>query len=131
MNRTSSIELLRSDETKVHSVLRTFFKIMDRWNLDTEQMRVLLGNPSRSHFYNMKGLRVRQLSRDTLERISYIFGIQKALRILLPDRENADQWIHRPNHHPLFGGMPALDRMLAGNVSDLADVRRYLDAERG
>jgi hypothetical protein len=30
-----------------------------------------------------------------------------------------------------FGGKSALDRMLAGRVVDLADVRRYLDAERG
>jgi len=126
-----SIEALRGDKAKVSSVLRTFFSIMDRWKLKTEEARILLGSPSRSHFYNMKGLKVNSLSRDTVERISYIFGIQKALRILFPDRANADQWIHLPNSHPLFGGAPAVDKMLAGNVGDLADVRRYLDAERG
>lgn len=131
MDGAKSIEALRGDRAKVNSVLRTFFNIVERWKLKPEQARILLGSPSRSQFYNMKNLKVSNLSRDTVERISYIFGIQKALRILFPDRANADQWIHLPNSHPLFGGAPALERMLAGNVGDLADVRRYLDAERG
>lgn len=131
MDGVKLIEALRGDKAKVNSVLRTFFNIVERWKLKPEQARILLGSPSRSQFYNMKNLKVSNLSRDTVERISYIFGIQKALRILFPDRANADQWIHLPNSHPLFGGAPALERMLAGNVGDLADVRRYLDAERG
>lgn len=131
MSQAETIDALKRDETKVHAVLRTFFNIVDKWKLDAEQARTLLGSPSRSHFFNMKGLRVKHLGRDTLERISYVFGIHKALRILLPDKEAADSWIHRPNSHPLFGGTPAIKKMLAGNVTDLADVRRYLDAERG
>jgi hypothetical protein len=131
MHHAQAIDVLRDDEAKVHSVLRTFFNIMDRWRIGPEQARVLLGRPSRSQFYNMKGLKVRHLGRDTLERISYVFGIHKALRILFTNTEIADSWIHRPNAHPLFGGAPAIDKLLAGNVADLAEVRRYLDAERG
>ena len=37
----------------------------------------------------------------------------------------------QPNSAPPFGGRSALDRMLAGNVSDLNLVRRYLDGVRG
>jgi hypothetical protein len=69
------------------------------------------------------------LSRDTLERLSYLMGIYKALRILLPG--SYATWIKRPNTNPLFGGKPALDRMLSGNMSDLFTVRQYLDAWRG
>ncbi|HQZ88259.1 MAG TPA: MbcA/ParS/Xre antitoxin family protein, partial [Gammaproteobacteria bacterium] len=43
----------------------------------------------------------------------------------------ANEWIKKPNSAPLFNGRSALDKMLAGKVIDLADVRRYLDAERG
>jgi hypothetical protein len=32
---------------------------------------------------------------------------------------------------PLFGGRSALDRMAAGRVADLYEVRKYLDAQRG
>ena len=46
-------------------------------------------------------------------------------------RERADAWLRKPNDAPLFGGRTALDRMLAGQVSDLFVVRQYLDAQRG
>ncbi|MGZ5042379.1 MAG: MbcA/ParS/Xre antitoxin family protein, partial [Usitatibacter sp.] len=71
------------------------------------------------------------LSRDTLERISYVLGIYKALQMLLPSDEAADAWIRKPNAAPLFGGRSAIERMLSGNVADLYEVRRYLDGQRG
>jgi len=58
-------------------------------------------------------------------------GIHKALNILLPSAHAADQWLKKPNDAPLFGGDSALNRMLGGSITDLADVRRYLDAQRG
>ena len=72
-----------------------------------------------------------RLTKEKLERLSYIFGIYKALQILLPKPESADHWIHRPNEATPFGGQSALDRMLSGNVSDLYVVRQYLDGQRG
>ena len=66
-----------------------------------------------------------------LERLSYLFGIYAALQILLPVAERADEWVRKPNSAPLFGGRPALERMLGGQVSDLFVVRQYLDAQRG
>ncbi|MEM9313789.1 MAG: MbcA/ParS/Xre antitoxin family protein [Pseudomonadota bacterium] len=128
--KTEQQALLR-DEQKVHAVLRTFFNIVAAWRLSNEQAQALLGAPSASQFYKLKKQQVSRLSRDMAERISYVLGIHKALRILLPDREMADSWVHRPNDHYLFNGQSALERMLAGNVADLAAVRSYLDAERG
>ena len=90
----------------------------------------LLG-AERSTFYKWKRERNGLLSKDTLERISYLLGIYKALHILLPHVEAADTWVRRPNTAPLFGGKSALDRMLSGKVSDLYVVRQYLDAQRG
>ena len=43
----------------------------------------------------------------------------------------ADAWVRQPNTAAPFGGQTALTRMLAGNVSDLNLVRRYLDGVRG
>jgi hypothetical protein len=71
------------------------------------------------------------LPKDTLERLSYIFGIYAALQVLLPRPDAADAWIRKPNAAPLFGGRSALDRMLSGQVGDLFLVRQYLDAQRG
>jgi hypothetical protein len=114
------------------AALRTFFNIAVAWKLNTEQAMTLLGLTSRSTYFKWKGdPEGARISRDTLERLSYIFGIYKALQTLLPDAEAADGWIHRPNTATPFQGQPALGRMLSGNVADLYVVRRYLDAQRG
>lgn len=111
--------------------LRTFFAIAAAWGLSAAETRTLLGSPPESTFYKWKAGKVGQVSRDVLERVSYVLGIWKALQILLPDAPAADTWIRRPNTAPPFGGRPALERMLSGNVADLYLVRQYLDAERG
>ncbi len=111
--------------------LRTFFRIADLWDLSVDEQMTLLGVTARSTFFKWKKDPNTALPKDTLERISYILGVYKALQILLPDEKAADGWIKRPNAAPLFGGRSALDRMLSGQVADLYAVRQYLDAQRG
>lgn len=111
------------------TALRAFFRVVDLWGLTMEQARVLLGQPSRATLYNWKAGKVRALPHDVLRRISYVLGIYKALQILYADPQLADAWIKRPN--AAFGGQSALQRMLAGDVADLAAVRAHLDAARG
>ncbi len=112
--------------------LRTFFNIAQAWRLSTDEQMVLLGAPGRSTFFKWKATpQGADLKRDTLERLSYLLGIYKALQILLPDASAADAWMKKPNAAPLFGGKSALERMLGGNIGDLLAVRQYLDARRG
>ncbi|MCG8673462.1 MAG: MbcA/ParS/Xre antitoxin family protein [Pseudomonadales bacterium] len=119
------------------AALLNFFGITDDWCCTAKDQMVLLGAPSKSSFYRMKEFvdgkteKPPKLGRDALERISYIMGIFKALNILLPSERRAAEWVRKENNHPLFGGRSALDVMLQGRVIDLADIRRYLDAERG
>ena len=109
---------------------QAFIKIADLWGLSTKQQIKILGLSSRSTFFKWKRDSHPELPLDTLERISYILGIYKALQILLPDSNAADSWIKRPNSAPVFGGKSALDKMLTGLVADLFLVRQYLDAQR-
>ena len=112
--------------------LRAFARIAEQWRLGVDEQLKLLGSPPRSTFFAWRKQPDKAgLSRDTLERLSYLLGIYKSLQILLPDTAAADAWVRRPNDAPLFGGRSALDRMLAGNMSDLHAVRQYLDAVRG
>src|SRR5574340_1336105 len=112
--------------------LRAFFNIARDWGLNTDEQMILLGAPGRSTFFKWKSApESADLKRDTLERLSYLLGIYKALQILLPSPDAADAWVKKPNSAPLFGGKSALDRMLGGNVADLVAVRQYLDARRG
>lgn len=120
------------DARKVSSpALRTFFRISDAWELDNKEQMVLLGSPPKSTYFRWRHAEGVVLPKDTLERISYIFGIYAALQVLLPKPEAADAWIKKPNSAPIFGGRSALERMLSGQVGDLYLVRQYLDAQRG
>ena len=110
--------------------LRTFFRIANAWKLDNKEQMALLGDPPRSTFFRWRQAK-GVVPKDTLERLSYIFGIYAALQVLLPRPEAADAWIKKPNAAPLFGGGSALERMLSGQVGDLYLVRQYLDAQRG
>jgi hypothetical protein len=113
------------------AALRAFVRIAELWHLSVAEQLTLLGLSSRSTFFKWRKDANARIPRDTLERISYVLGIYKALQLLLPDTRAADEWIRKPNEAPLFGGRAALDRMLSGNVADLYIVRQYLDAQRG
>ncbi len=117
------------DDRVAAVALRAFFALADAWGLDTETQRVLLGRPGTRTLYRWRSEGARQLPPDTLERISLLVGIYKALHVLLPDATQADGWIHRGN--AAFGGRSALDVMRQGKVDDLYRVRRHLDAWRG
>ena len=113
-----------------HVALKAFFNITQMWNINAESQRILLGNIPKATFYRWKEHLKGALPADTLDRISYILGIYKALRILLPNEDSANRWIHKPNQAPLFHGHTALEKLLKGKLIDIVEVRRYLDAER-
>lgn len=124
---------LHSPET-AKAGLRVFFNIAAEWKLSIAQQLALLG-VSRATLYQWRNAsekgKVGALDRNTLERLSYIFGIYKALQILFPTEQRATSWLRAPNAAPLFNGQTALDRMTRGQVGDLYVVRQYLDAVRG
>lgn len=120
------------DSTKAGQVaLKFFFNLMDKWNCTLEQQMVLLGSIGRSTLYKYRQLPQVRLPRDTMERVSYLMGIHKSLRILFGDKPSTYEWVKKANSEAPFNGNSALQLMLAGGVVDLADVRRYLDGVRG
>jgi len=119
-----------SDVEKAQAGLTAFFSIAEEWGLDNDQQRLLLGSPGRTTFFEWKKNRQGHLSRDALDRLSYILGIYKALHILFSDA-TALQWLRNPNSDPLFNGRSPLEYLVTGQLVALADVRRYLDWARG
>lgn len=110
------------------AALRGAFGILDAWRVGGEDARAILGAPAERTFYTWrKGEGVR-VPADTLRRIGYLAGIYKALQVLYSDAQLADSWVQRPNR--AFGGQTPLQRMRAGDVTDLAAVRSYVDAAR-
>ncbi|MCA1779772.1 MAG: MbcA/ParS/Xre antitoxin family protein [Xanthomonadaceae bacterium] len=124
--------LLQRGSSVPRSLLPAIFNILGQWRLTGAQQMTLLGLSNEKTLYNWKSQPEKaKLTRDLLERASYILGIYKSLQILLSDPVLADQWLATPNDNPLFNGQAPLDRLLAGQVVDLAVVRDFLDAERG
>lgn len=114
------------------AALRAFFALSEKWQLTRDQSITLLGRPSVSTYHNWKNLKSSSLSHDTLERISYLLGIHKTLRIIFSrNPESVISWIHKPNKHALFAGRSALEKILSGSITDLFIVREYLDSHRG
>lgn len=132
MTQNTDNHFSQSKSSLAKGALNTYFNIADAWKLNTEQAMKLLGLDSKSTFFKWKkNPEAAHLTQDKLERLSYIFGIYKALQILLPKPESADSWLSRPNSASPFNGQSALDRMLSGHVADLYVVRQYLDSQRG
>lgn len=114
---------------EAEAMLRAAVRLFTLWQLSDGEARVLLGQPSPRTYARWKAGEVSSIPYDTARRLSYLMGIHKALRHLFKEPERAYAWVRRDN--AVFGGQSALTRMLAGDVTDLAAVRSYLDAERG
>ena len=129
MNTQKNNVLESNPEKTAQVALSVFFNITNAWGVKTDEQRVLLGSPATSTLFKWKKGQVSKISQDTLERISYIMGIYKALGILFPTREQADAWVNKPNRD--FNDESALLFMLKGSMINLSDTRRYLDDQRG
>ena len=114
---------------KSGAVLRTFFNLANRWQFTSDEQMALLGISSTTTLQSWKAGDVQELDPDTLDRISYVFGIVRAINTIFPERERADAWMRAANTAPLFGGGTALERMCRGTIADLDAVYRYLNAE--
>lgn len=114
---------------EVAALMRAGIRLFEQWGLSDAQARVLLGDPAARTYARWKSGEAARVPADTARRLSYLMGIYKALRYLFKEPERAHAWIRKPN--AAFGGHSALERMLAGDLVDLAAVRSYLDAERG
>ena len=118
-------------DAETSAMLRAFFNLTGHWALNDRQSRILLGSPAARTYARWKAGQVEpsRISRDTRERLSMLMGIHKNLRYMFPDPSRGYSWLRKPNQ--AFGGEPALNRLLAGSIPDLAAVRAYLDSERG
>jgi hypothetical protein len=82
----------------------------------------LLGVDSRSTYYELlkrsrASKEVKGLSRDQLDRLSYLLGIYAAVRVLFPhSEESRNQWVSRPNSASLFRGKSPVEIMRSSMI---------------
>ena len=113
---------------EVQAMQRAFVNLARRWDITDDQAAVLMGDISVRTFRRWKTGDLGRAGVDTAARLSNLMGIHKALRLLFKEPVRGYGWIKRPND--VFGGPPALDVMLHGQLTDIMRVRRYLDAMR-
>lgn len=107
--------------------VRTFLQIGREWGLNAEEKIALLGLSGPGALSRLEQNPAQRITRDQVERISYVIGIYNGLHGLFSDRARAVAWLRAPNKAHPFGGSTALTRMTAGNVSDLYVVRKFID----
>jgi hypothetical protein len=111
-----------SDNAQAGAGLRTFARIVEKWSLPASDAMALLGVDSRSTYYELlkrarETKEVKGLSRDQLDRLSYLLGIYAAVRVLFPhSEESRNEWVSRANTAPLFGGRSPLEIMRSGMI---------------
>lgn len=127
----SQPDTVDTEALRGHVALKGFFNICREWGCTQEEMMQMLGGISRSTLGKYQKLPYLKLSRDTLERISYILGIYKSLRVMYPTAERANRRIRLATSEVPFSGTSALDFMARGSMKHLMQARRYFDAKRG
>lgn len=111
------------------AMLRAVLTLFDRWGLSSAEARRLLGEPSERTYQRWRRGEVATIPHDTHFRLGTLLGIHKALRYMFATPERGYAWLRKAN--AAFGGQSALQKMMQGAPTDLAQVRAYLDAERG
>lgn len=115
-------------ERDLSGALRTVLNILDAWDVTPRDRMAILGCDQEMYDRWIKTHELGETHADTLERLSYVLGIWKALQILFPDQAAANTWIHRSNNSPVFNGKTPLSILVKGRIEDLSLVRQFLDS---
>jgi uncharacterized protein (DUF2384 family) len=111
------------------ALARATINLFRAWGLTDPEARVLLGDMAPRTWARWKTGEVGRVDRDLRARMAILMGIHKALRYMFADPVRGYEWIRKPNK--TLDGQSALDVMMRGEITDLVDLRAYLDAERG
>ncbi len=116
-------------DAEAGALARTTVNLLKAWKLSDAEACTLLGDMSPRTWARWKEGTIGRIDRDLRMRMAHLMGIHKGLRYLFRDVARGYAWIRKPN--AAFGGLSALDLMLRGEISDLAALRDWLNAERG
>lgn len=110
------------------ALARTTVNLLRAWQLSDMEARTLLGDMAQRTWARWKEGGIGRIDRDLRARMAILMGIHKGLRYLFTEPARGYDWIKKPNS--AFAGQTALDVMMRGEITDLIDLRAYLDAER-
>lgn len=119
---------LNSNQAMHLGSMTSFFKLMEKWELSTEQGMKLLGANSPLQFKSWKEGSIENVSSEIVERISILIGIQKALAKMYPlSNLLAIRWLKSRQTIPgLTVETSPLDAMILGGATSMMAILNYL-----
>jgi uncharacterized protein (DUF2384 family) len=126
---TTRPDLPAITDEEAAALARATMNLFRAWQLSDSEARTLLGDMAQRTWARWKEGNIGRIDRDLRARMAILMGIHKGLRYLFSNPTRGYDWIRKPN--AALNGRSALDIMMRGEITDLIDLRSYLDAERG
>lgn len=103
--------------------------LKENFNFSDNEMCTLLGGMPRSTYANGTRKQDVKLTKDQMDRVSLLLGIQSALLVLFSgEKERAFGWINRKNALQPFDGMSPREFIANGDIQALFDTRKMLES---
>ncbi len=135
MEHSGDIELpadLSAESTRC-DLARVVAALLDKWNVRSREQLLLLGMSTESRkllAQYRRGELALPNTRDSLDRVGFLLGIHKGLRLLFPeDPELRYGWVHRSNRN--LEGRTPLQVMIDEGLPGLFRISRFVDYQRG
>ena len=96
-----------------------------RWPL-----KRFLGSTDRPGKHGSKAID-SDMSEITRLRVSCLLRIYGSIRTLIPERAQAEIWLHTSNTATLFAGQAPFECMAAGQLDSLMSIASYLESQTG
>lgn len=110
-------------------VQRVIMKILTEWRVNEAAAKELLGIDGASWQIWLSGEFGFAMNEETRLRVSCLLRIYGSIRALIPDREQARNWLHEPNTAAVFCGQAPCESMSGGQLIGLMSIAEYLDAQ--
>lgn len=122
---------LKPSPAMLASLIGTCFNILDKWGCNPDQCAAILGLPRATMYKYRKDTATAKLSRDQIERASYVLNIHAALRLIFSNPENQYGFMKLKNGNAYFNGASPMDLIGAGSFAALYETFCRIDAMRG
>lgn len=128
---SQTISQRTAEPNRLQGVLNAFEKTCQRWNLDEDEQKILLGDQLGISSGRQLFVRYRKVvSRDMKDRVGYVVAISLGLGILFDENSELERrWLNR-SLEKLQGKSP-LAYMLEGGMKNLITVNDIVEKERG
>lgn len=111
--------------------LKAVLNILDKWGCSAEQQQSILSLPRATYYKYREAPERANLSRDQIERLSYLANIHASLRTVFSNPENVYGFMSMENNNPYFNGRKPMDIISTGQFGALYETFKRIDAMRG